>query len=95
MRSKDGDKVDGERKRQRGHQPRPTSNWFGCDQRSNAGVPGVAAFRSCRAQALAEPLEAVGHGEPVDELALVAELPRNPHEQRNAERGRQVVIVLA
>src|SRR5436309_16122857 len=61
---------------------------------SDAGVPRVPTFWRRRAQALAEPFEAVGQGEAGDVFdVLVAELPGNAHAKRSTESDGKLTAV--
>src|SRR6185437_1942207 len=61
-----------------------------------SGVPGVAAFGSGGAEALAEVLHRVSDGYVVYELdALVAELARRAQAQRAAEADRKIAVIHA
>src|SRR5580704_8735070 len=60
-------------------------------QLSDAGVP---AFWRRRAQAFAEPFEAIGYGQAGDVFdVLVAELPGNSQAKRSAERNGKLTAV--
>src|SRR5579864_82534 len=61
---------------------------------SDARVPGIASFGRRRAQALAELLQVVGHGQMGDELhTLVAKLAREPDAHRPAVAHGKIVAI--
>ena len=63
---------------------------------SDTGVPGVAAFRSRRAQAFSESFQAIGYGEASDIFdALIAELAGNTQSQRAAESNGKLTAIHA
>src|SRR5215831_19564104 len=63
---------------------------------SDAGVPGVASFRSCGTQPFAELFQVVRESQAGDEFhALVAELAGDSHAKRAAVGDRKIVAIHA